>query len=316
MHACPQRVEQAAEQKELEAAELVAQGIAVDPREKQQQLQPSRPAVAVTAGPFLIQSLVPELEGMDLGQGLAQAPQVQQQQAESVDLGQGLAQAQQQQQPPQQAEGVEVPGVGREQQGVGQEQQVQCLVWEQQAEGMEVAGQGQEQQQQLPHGREEDAPDSASAPLVPASTPLDPASGSSAPLDPASLPLDPASGSSAPLDPSSASLPLDPASGSSAPLDPSSASVDPTSAAPDPALSTALAARPASASLGGALPQPPTVAALCASSLTDEHLRAVLRRVWGFPDFRGRQLLLVRAVLAARPMLGILPTGAGESLGV
>ena len=226
MHACPQRVEQAAEQKELEAAELVAQGIAVDPREKQQQLQPSRPAVAVTAGPFLIQSLVPELEGMDLGQGLAQAPQVQQQQqaegkdlgqrlaqapqvqqqqAESVDLGQGLAQAQQQQQPPQQAEGVEVPGVGREQQGVGQEQQVQCLVWEQQAEGMEVAGQGQEQQQQLPHGREEDAPDSASAPLVPASTPLDPASGSSAPLDPASLPLDPASGSSAPLDPSSAS---------------------------------------------------------------------------------------------------------------
>ena len=141
MHACPQRVEQAAEQKELEAAELVAQGIAVDPREKQQQLQPSRPAVAVTAGPFLIQSLVPELEGMDLGQGLAQAPQVQQQQqaegkdlgqrlaqapqvqqqqAESVDLGQGLAQAQQQQQPPQQAEGVEVPGVGREQQGVGE----------------------------------------------------------------------------------------------------------------------------------------------------------------------------------------------------
>lgn len=42
--------------------------------------------------------------------------------------------------------------------------------------------------------------------------------------------------------------------------------------------------------------------------------RAVLARVFGFPDFRAGQSEIVRSVLAGRDVLAILPTGGGKSL--
>ncbi|GLC60783.1 hypothetical protein PLESTB_001670400 [Pleodorina starrii] len=49
-------------------------------------------------------------------------------------------------------------------------------------------------------------------------------------------------------------------------------------------------------------------------ALSDNQLSAVLTAVWGHPGFRGRQLEIVRQVLAGRSMLAVLPTGAGKSL--
>lgn len=48
--------------------------------------------------------------------------------------------------------------------------------------------------------------------------------------------------------------------------------------------------------------------------LTDEQLRRVLHCVFGHTHFRGRQLEVVRAVLAQQVLLAVLPTGAGKSL--
>ena len=50
------------------------------------------------------------------------------------------------------------------------------------------------------------------------------------------------------------------------------------------------------------------------AALTDAQLTALLRAVFGHRAFRGRQLELIRAVLAGRSTLGVLPTGAGKSL--
>ena len=40
----------------------------------------------------------------------------------------------------------------------------------------------------------------------------------------------------------------------------------------------------------------------------------MLHCVFGHAEFRGRQLEVVRAVLAGRSLLAVLPTGAGKSL--
>ncbi|HSJ15859.1 MAG TPA: ATP-dependent DNA helicase RecQ [Longimicrobiales bacterium] len=45
-----------------------------------------------------------------------------------------------------------------------------------------------------------------------------------------------------------------------------------------------------------------------------EAARAALERVFGYPDFRGRQPDAVRAVLAGRDVLVLMPTGGGKSL--
>ncbi|MEX0892065.1 MAG: ATP-dependent DNA helicase RecQ [Gemmatimonadota bacterium] len=42
--------------------------------------------------------------------------------------------------------------------------------------------------------------------------------------------------------------------------------------------------------------------------------RATLKRVWGYPDFRGVQPAAVRAVMERRDVLGLMPTGGGKSL--
>ncbi|HVC01882.1 MAG TPA: ATP-dependent DNA helicase RecQ [Steroidobacteraceae bacterium] len=46
----------------------------------------------------------------------------------------------------------------------------------------------------------------------------------------------------------------------------------------------------------------------------DEPARAVLRGVFGYPQFRPGQSEIIRAVLAGRDCLGIMPTGAGKSV--
>ncbi|WP_338241830.1 DNA helicase RecQ [Aurantiacibacter hainanensis] len=45
-----------------------------------------------------------------------------------------------------------------------------------------------------------------------------------------------------------------------------------------------------------------------------DHARDELRRLFGFPDFRGRQADVVTRVLAGRSTLAVMPTGAGKSL--
>ncbi|CAN7327203.1 DNA helicase RecQ [Brevundimonas sp. LjRoot202] len=42
--------------------------------------------------------------------------------------------------------------------------------------------------------------------------------------------------------------------------------------------------------------------------------RATLERVWGHPDFRGRQVEVVAEVLAGRDVVAVLPTGGGKSV--
>jgi ATP-dependent DNA helicase RecQ len=42
--------------------------------------------------------------------------------------------------------------------------------------------------------------------------------------------------------------------------------------------------------------------------------RATLARVFGYPDFRGRQAEAVTAVLQGRDVLVLMPTGGGKSL--
>jgi len=45
-----------------------------------------------------------------------------------------------------------------------------------------------------------------------------------------------------------------------------------------------------------------------------DHARAELRRIFGFPDFRGVQEAVVARVLAGQSALAVMPTGAGKSL--
>jgi len=44
------------------------------------------------------------------------------------------------------------------------------------------------------------------------------------------------------------------------------------------------------------------------------HLRAVLKGVWGFEDFRANQLDIIRHVMTGHDVLALFPTGAGKSL--
>ena len=46
----------------------------------------------------------------------------------------------------------------------------------------------------------------------------------------------------------------------------------------------------------------------------ESRARAVLRDVFGYPDFRPGQLDIIRAVLSGRDCLGVMPTGAGKSV--
>ncbi len=52
------------------------------------------------------------------------------------------------------------------------------------------------------------------------------------------------------------------------------------------------------------MPQPPNL----------DTARAELRRLFGFPDFRGRQADVIERVLAGQSTLAVMPTGAGKSL--
>ncbi|MBE5996072.1 MAG: ATP-dependent DNA helicase RecQ [Lachnospiraceae bacterium] len=45
-----------------------------------------------------------------------------------------------------------------------------------------------------------------------------------------------------------------------------------------------------------------------------ENARQVLKKYWGYDDFRPGQEALVRALLSGRDVLGIMPTGAGKSI--
>ena len=45
-----------------------------------------------------------------------------------------------------------------------------------------------------------------------------------------------------------------------------------------------------------------------------EQAQALLRTVFGFPEFRPGQAEIVEAVLAGRNTLAIMPTGGGKSL--
>ncbi|MBW3559134.1 MAG: DNA helicase RecQ [Proteobacteria bacterium] len=47
---------------------------------------------------------------------------------------------------------------------------------------------------------------------------------------------------------------------------------------------------------------------------TLDQARETLRRVWGHPDFRGRQAEVVAEILAGRDALAVLPTGGGKSV--
>ena len=49
-------------------------------------------------------------------------------------------------------------------------------------------------------------------------------------------------------------------------------------------------------------------------SPTLDQARETLRRVWGHPDFRGRQAEVVAEMLAGRDALAVLPTGGGKSV--
>src|SRR6476469_10946708 len=47
---------------------------------------------------------------------------------------------------------------------------------------------------------------------------------------------------------------------------------------------------------------------------SDEALREVLHRIWGFSDFRPLQLEAMHAVLSSRDSVVVLPTGGRKSL--
>ncbi len=47
---------------------------------------------------------------------------------------------------------------------------------------------------------------------------------------------------------------------------------------------------------------------------SDERALATLKEVFGYPDFRAGQLEIIRAAMAGRDCLGVMPTGAGKSV--
>ena len=50
------------------------------------------------------------------------------------------------------------------------------------------------------------------------------------------------------------------------------------------------------------------------SPAPDERARRVLRDVFGYADFRGRQEAIIEAALAGHDSLVLMPTGGGKSL--
>jgi len=47
---------------------------------------------------------------------------------------------------------------------------------------------------------------------------------------------------------------------------------------------------------------------------SDERALATLKEVFGYPKFRAGQLEIIRAAMAGRDCLGVMPTGAGKSV--
>ena len=50
------------------------------------------------------------------------------------------------------------------------------------------------------------------------------------------------------------------------------------------------------------------------NNVQKENLRYILKRLWGFDDFREGQFELIKGALMGKDILGILPTGAGKSI--
>lgn len=48
--------------------------------------------------------------------------------------------------------------------------------------------------------------------------------------------------------------------------------------------------------------------------IREENLKYLLKRLWGFDEFREGQMELIQAILSGKDVMGILPTGAGKSL--
>jgi ATP-dependent DNA helicase RecQ len=59
---------------------------------------------------------------------------------------------------------------------------------------------------------------------------------------------------------------------------------------------------------------PAVAAAIASDPRADARALAALKDVFGYPSFRAGQLDIIRAVLAGRDCLGIMPTGAGKSV--
>ncbi|MEB3314362.1 MAG: hypothetical protein VKL98_09470 [Cyanobacteriota bacterium] len=51
-----------------------------------------------------------------------------------------------------------------------------------------------------------------------------------------------------------------------------------------------------------------------ASTLAWDHVLAEFQRIWGYPNFRPPQDAIIRALLAHRDLLVVLPTGGGKSI--
>src|SRR6185503_1631627 len=51
-----------------------------------------------------------------------------------------------------------------------------------------------------------------------------------------------------------------------------------------------------------------------ARAACDDRALAALKEVFGYPTFRAGQLEIIRAVMAGRDCLGVMPTGAGKSV--
>lgn len=50
------------------------------------------------------------------------------------------------------------------------------------------------------------------------------------------------------------------------------------------------------------------------SSPTEQDFKALLRQYWGYTDFRGIQLDIIRSIAAGHDTLGLMPTGGGKSI--
>lgn len=46
----------------------------------------------------------------------------------------------------------------------------------------------------------------------------------------------------------------------------------------------------------------------------DNIFRSILRKYWGYPDFRPVQLDIIRSIYEGKDVLGLLPTGGGKSI--